>query len=291
MTKENNNHAWLLICPALILLELVGLVPLLTVINISMQDILNAESQIWVGFEWYQEILTSEDFISSLARSSLFSFIVLSIQIPLGILVALSMPRDKKWLAPCVIILALPLLIPWSLIPIIWKIYLGSDLGVMLQTSLIGDVLDWKFNPYQTWIVIIIMDTWHWTSLVALLAYSSLSVIPGAYYHAARIDGASRWQIFRFVELPKMKSVLLMALLLRFVDSFMLYTEAFRFNAGGPKDSTMFLAVALGEDIFAFNYGPSAARSIICLLIILTVSWGFIRLNKLTSQEQEGVIE
>ncbi|BHH85568.1 ABC transporter permease [Desulforhopalus sp. 52FAK] len=249
-----------------------------------MQDVFSHENRVWVGFEWYREILWSSDFTESLCRSLFFSFIVLILEIPLGIIVALSMPKSKKWLAPCLIILALPLVIPWNLIPVIWKIYLQSNIGSLLQNILAGELLDWKFNPLHTWLIILLMDIWHWTSLVTLLCYSSLSVIPEAYYHAACIDGASRWQVFRFIELPKMRNVLFMALLLRFVDSFMLYTEAFRFNAGGPGDSTMFLAVDLGEDIFAFNYGPSAARSIICFLIILTVAWIFFQTRKPTER-------
>ncbi len=91
------------------------------------------------------------------------------------------------------------------------------------------------------------MDTWHWIGLVVILCYSSLSTISPAYYQAAAIDGASRLQVFRFVELPKMSGVLMMALLLRFMDSFMIYTEAFRVNAGGPNHATTFLSLGPGR--------------------------------------------
>jgi glycerol transport system permease protein len=84
-----------------------------------------------------------------------------------------------------------------------------------------------------------------WTSLVVLLCYSSLTTIPAAFYHLAAIDGAFRWKVFYYIELPTMRSVLLMAILLRFIDSFMVYTEPFLLNAGGPRSSTTFLANAL----------------------------------------------
>ena len=77
------------------------------------------------------------------------------------------------------------------------------------------------------------------------------------------------------VELPKMKSVLLMAILLRFIDSFMVYIEPFRLNAGGPRSSTTFLAMDLGQDVVSYNFSPAAARSIIYFIIILTVTWTF----------------
>ena len=78
------------------------------------------------------------------------------------------------------------------------------------------------------------MDVWHWTSLVVLLAYAGLSAIPEAYYQAAKIDGASSWAVFRHIQLPKMKRVLTIAVLLRFMDSFNIYTEPFVLTGGGP---------------------------------------------------------
>ena len=123
------------------------------------------------------------------------------------------------------------------------------------------------------------MDVWHWTSLVVLLAYAGLSSIPDAYYQAARIDGASAWSVFRFIQLPKMKRVLTIAVLLRFMDSFMIYTEPFVLTGGGPGNTTTFLSIdlvkiALGQ----FDLGPAAAMSLIYFLIILVMSWIFYTL-------------
>ena len=120
------------------------------------------------------------------------------------------------------------------------------------------------------------MDVWHWTSLVVLLAYAGLSSIPDAYYQAAKIDGASSFAVFRFIQLPKMKRVLIIALLLRFMDSFMVYTEPFVLTGGGPGNSTTFLSIdlvkaAIGE----FNLGIAAAMSILYFLMTLLVCWVF----------------
>jgi len=119
------------------------------------------------------------------------------------------------------------------------------------------------------------MDVWHWTGLVILLCYSSLTTIPSAFYQAAAIDGASRWNTFRYIELPKMREVLTMALLLRFIDSFMVFVEPFRLNAGGPGSSTTFLAMELGQEVVSQDYGPASARAVIYFIIILVISWTF----------------
>src|SRR3546814_4536356 len=91
------------------------------------------------------------------------------------------------------------------------------------------------------------MDLWHWTPLVALLAYAGLRSIPEAYYQAASIDGASRFAVFRYIQLPKMRGVLMIAVLLRFMDSFMIYTEPFVLTGGGPGDATTFLSQYLTQ--------------------------------------------
>ena len=274
--KVSDNRAWWLTLPAIAVLFFVGVIPLMTVVNYSFHDIFTLPDKYWIGFEWYAEIIQSERFRNSFLRSLSFSFIVLAIEIPLGIAIALAMPRKGIGVSICLVVFALPLLVPWNMIPMMWLSMFNVETGVVARFLALFDVsINWKLNPVHTWAVIVIMDVWHWTSLVVILCYSSLSTIPAPYYQAAAIDGAGRWQVFRFVQLPKMHGVLLMALLLRFMDSFMIYTEAFRINAGGPRNATMFLSIDLGEEIASFNYGPSAARSIIYFLIVLSVAWVF----------------
>ncbi len=274
--RTKSNAAWWLLAPALGVLAFVGVLPLLTIFNYSFFDIFTLETRFWVGTEWYREILSSQRFVESLARSLLFSAIVLSIQIPLGIFIALLLPRQGRFRTLMLMLLALPLMVPWNTVPSMWVSFLGNSNGFGGQTlAFLGLDFDYKFNAVHTWILLVAMDTWHWIGLVVILCYSSLSTISPAYYQAAAIDGAKRLQVFRFVELPKMTGVLMMALLLRFMDSFMIYTEAFRVNAGGPNHLTSFLSLDLGEEIAAYDYGPAAARSIIYFLIVLLVAWAF----------------
>jgi glycerol transport system permease protein len=120
------------------------------------------------------------------------------------------------------------------------------------------------------------MDVWHWTPLVGLLAYAGLRAIPDAYYQAAQIDGASAWAVFRYIQLPKLRGVLLIALLLRFMDSFMIYTEPFVLTGGGPGNSTTFLSQYLATlAVGQFDLGPAAAFSIIYFLIVLLFCFVF----------------
>lgn len=290
MTK--NQLSWLLVSPAIMILLIVGVMPLMTVLNFSFHDVFTQDNIFWVGTDWYRDILQSDRFYNSLGRSLLFSALVLAVEIPLGIFIALCLPKRGIGVSFSLISLSLPLLVPWNMISMIWIAVLNEQTGILgMAFAGMGLHLDWKFNPVHTWFAIVTIDVWHWTSLVAILCYSSLSTIPAPYYQAAAVDGASRFQVFRFVELPKMNQVLLMALLLRFMDSFLIYTEPFRFNAGGPDNSTMFLAMDLGEEVAAFNYGPSAARSIIYFAFIACVAWSFnavLTYQNRGSQKLEG---
>ena len=246
MNKVQNNKAWFLVLPVFLLVAFSAIIPLMTVVNYSVQDIFDQNNAYFVGVEWYQQVLTDPRLQDSLARQFLFSATVLSIQVPLGIAVALMMPT-KGWQASLsLIVLALPLLIPWNVVGTIWQIFARGDIG-LLGYVVNGLGIDYNYanNPIDAWVTVVLMDVWHWTSLIALLCYSGLRAIPDAYYQAARIDRASSWSIFSYIQLPKLKGVLIIGVLLRFMDSFMIYTEPFVLTGGGPGNSTTFLSQTL----------------------------------------------
>ncbi|MFN5998485.1 MAG: carbohydrate ABC transporter permease [Paracoccaceae bacterium] len=273
--RIHDNRAWFLIAPALLLLGLVGALPLLAVINYGFHDIFTLADVHWVGVDWFADILGSDRFLASLGRSLLFSTLVLAIQVPLGIGVALLLLGYGKRAVWGLMLVALPLVVPWNMIPMLWLGLIDTQTG-LLGPGLAAIGFDWKFTGWHTWVLILAVDTWHWLGLVVVLAYAGLSAIPPAYRQAAAIDGASRWAVFRFIELPRIAGALAIVLLLRFVDSFMIYTEAFAINAGGPSDATRFLSLELGEEIKGFSYGQAAARATVYFLMVLAVVWAFV---------------
>ncbi|MDB9788870.1 sugar ABC transporter permease [Gammaproteobacteria bacterium] len=289
--KVQNNKAWLMVLPMLLLVAISAIIPLMTVVNYSVQDTFGNNEFFWVGTEWFQEILASERFHNALQRTLLFSALILAIEIPLGIAIALAMPRRGIAVSFCLVLMALPLLIPWNVVGTIWQVFGRVDIG-LLGHGLASMGIDYNYtqNTLDAWVTLIVMDVWHWTSLVVLLCYSGLVSIPEVYYQAARIDGASRWAIFRFIQLPKIKRVLLIAVLLRFMDSFMIYTEPFVVTGGGPGNSTTFLSIDLVQmAVGQFDLGPAAAMSLIYFLIILLLSWVFYTV--MTSLDNDAAAE
>ncbi|KAI1697208.1 binding-protein-dependent transport system inner membrane component domain-containing protein [Ditylenchus destructor] len=243
----------------------------MTIVNYSVQDIISPERRVFVGTEWFAAVLQDEELHGALFRQIGFSLAVLAIEIPLGILLALSMPASGWRASAVLVIIALSLLIPWNVVGTIWQVFGRTDIGLLGATlSWLGVDYNYTGNDVDAWVTVLVMDVWHWTPLVALLCYAGLRAIPDAYYQAARIDGASKFAVFRYIQLPKMKRVLLIALLLRFMDSFMIYTEPFVLTGGGPGNATTFLSQYLTQKaVGQFDLGPAAAFSLIYFLIIL----------------------
>jgi len=277
MTKTPNNHAWWLVLPVFALVAFSAVLPMMTVVNYSVQDIFDSSTRFFVGADWYRQVLQDPRLHDSLLRQFIFSGCVLLIEIPLGIAIALCMPRGGRWGSLCLIIMAIPLLIPWNVVGTIWQIFGRADIGLLgWVLNKLGISYNYASNTMDAWITVLVMDVWHWTPLVALLCYSGLRAIPDVYYQAARIDRASAWAVFRYIQLPKLKSVLLIAVMLRFMDSFMIYTEPFVLTGGGPGNATTFLSQTLTNmAVGQFDLGPAAAFSLIYFLIILLVSWLF----------------
>jgi len=279
--KTENQKAWFFVLPVLLLVAFNALIPMMTVVNYSVQETFGNNQFFWEGLTWFEQILNSERFHNALGRQFMFTGLILIIEVPLGVAIALSMPRKGMGVSVCLVLMSLPMLIPWNVVGAMWNIFALPDIGLLGYTlnHVLGIPYDMTQNPFAAWVTVIAMDVWHWTSLVVLLAYAGLVSIPDAYYQAAKIDGASNWAVFRYIQLPKMKNVLTIAILLRFMDSFNIYTEPFVLTGGGPGNATTFLSIdlvkiALGQ----FDLGPAAAMSLIYFAITLLVSWLFYTL-------------
>lgn len=280
--KPINNRAWLLVLPVLAFVLFSALLPMMTVVNYSLQDSMGANNFFWNGDAWFRDVLNpSTDigarFFDALGRNLSFSFAALIIEVPLGIAMALCLPRKGWAVGPCLVLIALPMLIPWNVVGTIWQIFARADIGLFgAAINGLGIPYNDTQNPVAAWVTIVIIDVWHWTPLVILLSYAGLRAIPDAFYQAARIDAASRWAVFVNIELPKLQKVLVIAVLLRFMQTFMIYTEPFVVTGGGPGSATTFLSIdlvkiALGQ----VDLGNAAAMSLIYNLITITLCWIF----------------
>ena len=285
MDKPWNNRAWFFVLPVLALVLFSSILPVMTVVNYSIQDSMGVNNFFWNGDAWFRDLLDPSTeigarFADALLRTFGFSTAALAIELPLGIAVALCLPRRGWAVGISLVIIALPMLIPWNVVGTIWQIFSRADIGLFgaALTSL-GLPYNVTQNSISAWATIVVIDVWHWTPLVVLLSYAGLRAIPDAFYQAARIDGASRWAVFVNIELSKLRKVLVIAVLLRFMQTFMIYTEPVVVTGGGPGSATTFLSIDLVKiAIGQVDVGSAAAMSLVYYLIILTACWIFFTL-------------
>jgi glycerol transport system permease protein len=270
---HNPREAVILLTPVVVVMTACGLIPLAFVFFYAVHDTFAGNSFLFVGSQWFQQVVTSRDFQWALLRSLGFSISALLIEIPLGLYIALRLPREGRLASVLIVLMAIPLLTPSLVVGYLWKVLSLPETGLLTNIlETVGLALNMN-SKVTTWIVLLLMDVWHWTSFVVLLMYAGLKAIPEDYYRAARIDGASPFKIFRYVQLPKLKLVLSIAILLRFMDSFVIHTEAYVVTRGGPGVSTTFLSHELVQTAtIQFDLGEGSAMAVIYFVIVLIVS-------------------
>jgi len=269
------QRPWLFLAPALILVSISAFIPLITVINYSQLSLLPGSAPYFIGLENFVAILQDPAFTGALGRQFLFSFLVLITEIPLGLGLALCMPNEGPGVGVSLVLLGIPLLIPWNVVGIIWRVFTRSDIGVVPELfSWIG--INYNLSQFtgDAWWTVLAMDIWHWTPLVILICFAGIQAIPEEYYMAAKIDRASPWKTFRYVTLPNLRGVLIIAVLLRLMDSFKIYAEPFVLTGGGPGSSTTFLSTYTSRmAIGGFEMGRGAATSLIYMFIVILLSF------------------
>jgi glycerol transport system permease protein len=127
--KPINQKAWLLVVPVFICVAFSAILPLMTVVNYSVQDIISPTQHVFVGTEWFRNIITDSDLRGALGRQVIFSLCVLLLEIPLGVGLALAMPASGWRASAALVILAMPLLIPWNVVGKIWHFFARPELG------------------------------------------------------------------------------------------------------------------------------------------------------------------
>src|SRR6056297_2580157 len=161
--KTVNQKAWFLVLPVLALVAFSAVIPLMTVVNYSVQDTFGGNQFFWTGLEWFRELLDSERMWNALGRQLAFSSIILAIEVPLGVLVALNMPKKGVWVSVCLVLMSLPLLIPWNVVGTIWQVFGRVDIGLLGHTlAALGIDYNYTQNTFDAWVTLIVMDVWHW---------------------------------------------------------------------------------------------------------------------------------
>lgn len=129
-------------------------------------------------------------------------------------------------------------------------------------------------NPTQAFFTTVLVDIWHWTPFVVLTFMAGLSALPKQPYEAALVDGANRWQVFRYITIPLLKPVILTTLFIRIMDTFRVFDEVWMLTSGGPGTATRYVSIHLVRLVLqSMEYGYSSAMSLFLLYLTIVMCW------------------
>ena len=266
------------VIPALILLSLVTVYPLVYVFYLSLyRRLLIFDISRFVGFENYLFLFRDDRFWNALKNTIYFTVTSVSLELLLGLFIAILLNRTFRFKGMMRAIILIPWAIPTVVSAKMWEWMYNTDFGVL--NYLLGMKINWLGSPFWAMNAAIFMDVWKTTPFVAILLMAGLQVIPQEIYHAARVDGAGSFAIFRKITLPLLKPVILVVLLFRTLDAFRVFDAIYVLTGGGPANTTETLSIYAYKVLFqTLQFGYGSALSVVIFLCIGSISIFYIRL-------------
>ena len=256
----------------------------------------------WVGLRNYVTLLADPNFHESVWVTMRFAALVVSLEMVLGVGLALLLDRNIRGMSVLRTIFILPMMIAPIVVGLMWRYMYHPSVGIFNRAlkSLAFEPVPWLSDPQWAFASIVIADIWQWTPFIFILALAALQSLPKSVLEAARIDGASEWQQALYIKLPLMMPVLVIAGLLRLIDAFKVLEVILVMTNGGPGLSTEILSLRIARTTTEFReLGVASAMSVylLILLLVLTVSM-FVynrwaerradRLRRLAAQAEAG---
>lgn len=295
MNKSNSNRlGWILLSPSLLILGIAGLAPFFYVIYVGTLrwNIFSKErGKFFVGVQNYRDLVFDSVFLGTLNRTLFFSFLVVSIELVLGFILALSLMKDFKAKTFFRTVYILPVVVAPIAVGATWRLMMAQGHGPI--PYLLNKFFGWEFNTgastTQAWIAILLMDIWHWTPFVTLTLLAGLLAIPKEPIEAASVDGANRVQMYRYLILPMLLPVILITVFIRVMDSLRSMEDVYMLTNGGPGNSTTFVGLHIFRTVFGKQeYGYGSSMSLIVLYFTIVICW--LLFNALTGKESKRKI-
>jgi len=229
----------------------------------------------FVGLANYAQLLQDTFFWHAVGRTLAFCGLGLALQVPLGLALALLVHREFRGRGLARTLLLLPMMATPAAIALVWTMMMEPSLGILnYLASLLGFAKRaWLADPQLVIPALVVVDTWQWCPLIALFCLAGLAVIPAEPYEAARIDGATAWQQFRYVTLPHLRPILVVAMLFRVIDSLKTFDLIYVMTQGGPGRASETLNLFGFHLAFHyFNMGYASAFLVVFLALVLGAS-------------------
>jgi multiple sugar transport system permease protein len=274
---------YLMITPVTIILAAVAVYPFLFALRLSFTNArtINLRNPDWVGLSNYIDILGSLRFWQSTLLTMIYVGAALSLEVVLGLLLALAVDKATKGQKWYVSLLITPMLISTVLAGIVFRLELNSQFGVIpYYLSKIG-ITAILLDTGNALLTMILIDVWQWTAFVFLIAFAGLKSLPVEPFEAARVYGASAWQTFWHVTLPLVKPVLTIAIIFRMMDAFKAFDHIYILTSGGPDfATTTFSVLAYNFAYTTDHFGRASAMAVVLLIIIILFTKRLLKFAK-----------
>lgn len=281
------------LAPSLLILGVITLVPAAALLLISLTPLNLLDPVGTFRFDDplvnYRQLLDDPRFIGSLWVQVRLSLSSVTLQLALGLAIALLLNAHSRVLAAIRSVFLIPMVLPPIVVALIWKILYTPDVSPLHRAlEQIGLPLRSLIaNPDTALWAISIAETWQWFPFTMLMVLAALQMIPDEPLEAARIDGANRWQLFRYIVLPYIRSVLVVCALFRLIDSFKAFPLIYVLTNGGPGTVTEVTNFYGFIQAFNFSYwGYASAIAVVMLVAVFAISWSISRFKRSDGNER-----
>ena len=278
-------YPYLSILPALLVVILISVYPLLYAVNLSLHRNVLTEpgSHPFVGLRNFAETFGSYYFTRALLTTLRFTALIIVGTIGYGVLVSLYLNRPGRLPGFLRMAILLPWAIPTVMAAIIWRWLFNGNYGavnaVLVGLGLIPEYISWFGSPVLAPLTLVVTHIWKWGPLAAIMCLATLQVIPRDLYESAYIDGGGPWDTFRFITVPFLRPTILLLLILETIAGFVTFDLIYVLTGGGPADATTMLAWFAYAEIFRFlNLGKGAAMAFVIAALTLGLALIYVRL-------------
>lgn len=279
---SDDHLKWIFLLPSVAVLAFLTLYPFLQGIWMSAHDWpLGSSEHIFIGASQYADVLGSGRFQNALWNTAIFTGLGVTVQIVLGIAIAVYLKSlSKNWQPIFRTIFIIPMVMTPIATGLVWRLMLDGRIGIInyMIESIGFTAPAWTSSGRLAMFTVMAIDTWQWTPLVVLIVFAGLLSVPQQLYEAARVDGAPRWAVFWHITLPQIKYFIAIAAVFRLMESFRTFDYIWLVTEGGPGTSTEILNVYLYRVAFVFLDGGRAATvGLILLVITIAVTMGLFK--------------
>jgi len=269
---------WGFLTPTFIILGITGLLPFIFVLYVGFFDwnVFAARAGLhFSGVENYRRLVFDSGFLQSLWSTVVFTFWVVLSELILGFFLAQLLTQNFRGKTVFRTIHALPLMIAPIAVGATWRLLTIPGFGLIpYYLAWIG--IDYRLGNYpnQAFFTVILMDIWHWTPFVTLTLLAGLTAVPKEPLEQAMVDGANKWQVYRYLTIPMIMPVILTTVFIRIMDALRIVDEVFMLTGGGPGDTTRFVGLYIWRVVFPkTDYGYGSAMSLLTLYFTLVLCW------------------